>query len=222
MGTRLTSIDRHEALAYLGCRGEPPAELAEAVARCEAMLLRAARPRTVWKRLRRLADGTLAGTELRPAGEDVAALLAGCDEVVLMAATLGTEAEALIRRAQARSMSDAVVLDALASAAIERVCDDLCADIEAETAPLYLTDRFSPGYGDMPLTQQEALCRVLDTERRIGVTLTESGLMLPQKTVTAIMGLTHEPTQKRRKSCDTCNMREDCAFRKEGTSCGAY
>ena len=88
-----------------------------------------------------------------------------------------------------KSMADALILDACAGAAIENVCDNLCADIAAAVAPMYLTDRFSPGYGDLPLAQQFELCRVLDVSRRIGVTLSDGGLMIPQKSVTAVMGI---------------------------------
>ena len=172
MEARLTGIDRRETLRYLQYRG---GELSEAIRadldRCEETLLAAARPRIIWRCFDRLSDGTLAGTDFRPEGEDIAALLSGCDRVILMAATLGAEAESLLRRTQARDMADAVILDAAGSAAIENVCDNLCADLAALFAPRYLTERFSPGYGDMPLSQQRELCRVLDLERRIGVTL---------------------------------------------------
>ena len=138
------------------------------------------------------------------------------------AATLGAEVETLLRRTQVRSMADAVILDACAGAAIENVCDNLCADIAAAVAPMYLTDRFSPGYGDLPLAQQDDLCRVLDVSRRIGVTLTEGGLMLPQKTVTAILGVSSEPPGERRRGCGTCGLYETCSYRKDGYTCGDH
>ena len=136
-----------------------------------------------------------------------------------MAATLGAEAEALIRRTQRRSMADAVILDAAASAAIEQVCDALCEELQAAVAPRYLTTRFSPGYGDMPLSDQATLFRVLDVERRIGVSLTDGGLMLPQKSVTAILGLSNCPTQTR-GGCESCINHESCDYRKDGKHCG--
>lgn len=222
MEARLTGVDRDEALRYLGYRGGALPDGAEAaVARCERLLTDTARPRAVWRLFGLLPDGTLAGTGFRPAGADIRAHLLGCDRVILLAATLGAEVEALLRRTQVTSMADAVTLDACASAAIENVCDNLCADIAAELAPLYLTDRFSPGYGDLPLSQQGELFRVLDVTRRIGVTLTDSGLMLPQKSVTAILGVSEKPVSKRRGGCAACSMQETCVYRKEGKTCGA-
>ena len=92
----------------------------------------------------------MAGTQFRPEGQDVPALLKDCSQVILMAVTLGSETERLLRTAQARSMGDAVILDAAAGAAVENVCDNLCRDLEAQFSPRFLTDRFSPGYGDFP------------------------------------------------------------------------
>ena len=220
MEARLDHIDRREALKYLGYRGGALAPDAEAdIARCEAAILRTARPRVVWRRFGLTPDGALAGTAFRPAGEDVRALLSGCSAAILMAATLGGEVDALLRRAQVKSMADALILDACASAAVENVCDNLCADMARAVTPMFLTDRFSPGYGDMPLSQQGALCDVLDVSRRIGVTLTDGGLMLPQKTVTAILGVSPTPVKKRARGCAACKLFETCSYRKDGKTC---
>ena len=94
-----------------------------------------------------------------------------------------------------------------------------CDEIARQSAPLYLTDRFSPGYGDFPLAQQAEIFRVLDISRRIGVTLTDSGLMVPQKTVTAVLGLSAVPVKKRPKGCAACDLFETCPYRKEGSPC---
>ena len=177
-------------------------------------------PRAVWRLFDRAADGELAGTGFTPAGEDIKDFLKDCDQVILMAATLGMEAETLLRRTQAKDMAMALILDAAAGAAVENVCDNLCADLAAAFAPRFLTDRFSPGYGDLPLGQQEDLFRLLDISRRIGVSLTESGLMLPQKSVTALIGVSDRPQSRRGRGCDGCALSADCAYRKDGTSCG--
>lgn len=221
MEARLTGMDRNEVLLYLGYRGGGvPEEVRRDIQRCEALLLSAARPRIVWRRFPLGPDGFPTGTDFCPQGEDVRRLLAGCEAVIFFGATLGAEAEALLRRTQVTNMADAVILDACGSAAIENVCDNLCADLAAEVAPGYLTDRFSPGYGDMPLAQQPDLCRLLDVGRRIGVSLSPSGLMIPQKSVTALMGVSPVPVPRRSRGCAACGMFDNCAYRKEGGSCG--
>lgn len=220
MEARLTGIDRAEALRYLGCRnGEPPADLLADLIRCEATLLDTARPRLVWRRFPLDPDGVPEGTDFRPAGEDIKQLLSGCTALILFAATLGMETEQLLRRTQASRMADAVLLDALGSAAIENVCDNFCADLAEAEAPARLTDRFSPGYGDLPLSQQAELCRLLNTGRRIGVTVTPSGLMLPQKSVTALLGISPLPVPHRVWGCSECKNYVNCSYRKEGFSC---
>ena len=219
---KLTGISRNETLQYLGWLGSPiPDELEEEISRCEKRILETARPRAVWRLFNLLPDGSLAGTQFRPEGRDVPALLEDCSQAVLMAVTLGSETERLLLSAQARSMGDAVILDAAAGAAVENVCDNLCRDLEVRFAPRYLTDRFSPGYGDFPFSQQRAFFDLLDITRRIGVSLTESGLMLPQKSVTALLGIADTPQEHRHRGCASCRLFETCAFRKEGKHCGA-
>lgn len=220
MEPRLTDINENEALLYLGCRGGAlPPELLADLSRCRDMILEAARPRAVWRQYSLGPDGTLLGAGFQPAGQDVRRLLQDCYSVILFGATLGAEVEALLRRTQVKNMADAVILDACASAAIENVCDNLCADLETELGGC-LTDRFSPGYGDLPFSQQPAFCRELDLTRRIGVSLTPGGLMLPQKSVTALMGLSRRPQPKRSKGCAGCSRFRDCTYRKEQASCG--
>ena len=218
---KLTGISRKETLQYLGWLSSPiPDELEDEISRCENRILETARPRAVWRLFDLLPDGSLAGTQFRPEGQDVPALLKDCSQVILMAVTLGSETERLLRTAQARSMGDAVILDAAAGAAVENVCDNLCADLAAAFAPRHLTDRFSPGYGDLPLNQQRWFFSLLDINRRLGVSLTESGLMVPQKTVTALVGVSDREQPKRPTGCESCALAERCAFRKEGKRCG--
>ena len=222
MEARLTGINRKETLQYLGYLGSViPAELEADMNRCEELILTCAKPRSVWKLFDLLPDGSLAGTAFKPQGCDISSLLQNCSQVILFAATLGMEAETVLRRSQIRNMGDAVILDATASAAIENVCDNLCVSLAQQFAPRYLTDRFSPGYGDFPFSQQRIFFDLLDITRQIGVSLSASGLMIPQKSVTALIGLSDQPQSHRHRGCASCNLFEICSFRKEGIHCGA-
>ena len=221
MEARLTGINRQETLKYLGYLGGPlPEDVLEPLETGERVILRCAVPRVIWRLYDRGEGGELAGTGFTPEGKDIREFLKDCDQVILMAATLGMEVENLLRRTQARDMALAVILDATASAAIENVCDNLCADLTEAFAPRYLTDRFSPGYGDLPIGQQGELFRLLDISRRIGISLSESGLMVPQKSVTALIGVSDRPQTRRSRGCEECSMFANCAYRKGGTSCG--
>jgi hypothetical protein len=217
---KLTGINRGELLRYLGYRGgELPPELLADIAECEAAVMQTAQPRAVWRVFDLAPDRSFAGDAFSPKGKDIRGLLQPCCKAILMAATLGAEVESLLRRAQARDMARAAIMDAAASAAVENVCDNLCVDLQAQFSPLCLTDRFSPGYGDFPLTQQAELCRVLDVSRRIGVFLSESGLMIPQKSVTALVGVADRPQEHRSRGCDICRLAGSCVYKKEGKYC---
>ena len=220
MEARLTEISYAEALRYLGIRGAPSVGDSADLSRCEHILRTAVQPRVVWRLFDLASDGSLSGTSFRPEGKSVRELLQGCSGVILMAATLGAEVDLLLRRETQKNMADAAMLDALANAAIENVCDNLCLDLAREILPRMLTPRFSPGYGDFPLTQQPAFCAVLDVQRRIGVTLTPGGLMVPQKSVTALMGVSDHPPETSDGGCASCRLSDRCLYRKEGLSCG--
>ena len=217
---RLSEISHAEALRYLDFRGDPSGVLPEDLSRCEAVLRGVLRPRVVWRLFALEPDGSLSGASFRPEGESVRDLLSGCSGVILMAVTLGAEVDLLLRREARRNMADAAILDALANAAVENVCDNLCLDLARAVAPRMLTPRFSPGYGDFPLSQQPAFCAVLDVSRRIGVSLTPGGLMVPQKSVTALLGVADHPPVPRASGCAACRLSDRCLSRKEGLSCG--
>ena len=206
---------RREALRYLGIKGDPPPDVARQVERAMSRLLPLCTPRSVW----RIFPKDRLPLDLP--GQDIHQLLRDCDRVVLFALTLGPEAELLIRREGLRSPTEALILDACASAACEQACDELQKKLEDQLCVegLYPTDRFSPGYGDLPLTVQAPLLELLDAQKRCGITLSDTCIMTPRKSVTAIFGLADRPQGKRARGCAFCSMRQNCSFRKAGITC---
>ncbi|MBR7098831.1 MAG: hypothetical protein IKC59_05390 [Clostridia bacterium] len=121
-------------------------------------------------------------------------LLEGCDRVVVFAATVGLEIDRLIAKYSRVTPAKALCLQALGTERIEALCDLFCAEMQKrmqENGEI-VTKRFSPGYGDLPLQTQKEVFRLLDCPVRIGLTLNESLLMSPAKSVTAIMGIRKE------------------------------
>ena len=215
--------DIDEALRYLGAGAHPPEELRQQAAAVAEELADQIQPRYTYKlfSLEQEESGfRLGGTGLVLSGQTAQRMLAQCDQAVLLACTLGTKFDAMVRSAQARDMARAVILDACGSALVEQGCDEAERDITARFPGLYLTDRFSPGYGDLPLSLQPAICRMLDAERRVGIHVTPSFLMNPSKSVTAIIGLSDRPQMARIRGCAWCVMRNTCKLRKGGKSCG--
>lgn len=215
--------DVDEALRYLGAAHSGPELRREAEALADE-LAAAVQPRYVWTAcpLTRAGDCfRLEGTAVELSGATAARMLNSCGQAALLACTLGARFDAMLRAAQARDMARAVLLDALGSAFVETGCDAVQEEIAARFPELYLTDRFSPGYGDLPLNVQPGLCAALDTGRRLGLTATASLLLNPVKSVTAVIGLSDAPQPARVRGCGFCNLRETCQFRKEGSTCGA-
>ena len=213
-----------EALRYLGVRGAPDPALLSQLSAAADRLARAAPPRWVW-RAYPLAFGpegpALEGAGLALPGEMAARMLGGCAQAAVLICTLGAVFEALLRAEQARGMARAALLDACGSAWVEAGCDGAQAEISARFPGLHPTDRFSPGYGDLPLSLQRDICGALDAPRRLGVQVTDSLLLNPSKTVTAVIGLSDRPQPARIRGCAYCDLRENCQYRKGGTTCGA-
>lgn len=112
--------------------------------------------------------------------------LSGCDEAFVFAVTLGFEADRHLLKLSKTSASRFFISDGYYSAAVEGACD---AAQEKIKGALNCKPRFSPGYGDLPLEIQKDVLSALDASRLLGITLADSLLMTPQKSVTAIMGI---------------------------------
>lgn len=221
------TLDKQEILRYLGYRGQVLDSRTDGLLdQCIRQMLEGAKPRYTYRIFQvkqNIDDETIFLPEcnLTLPGRDIYEHLRECRKCALMAATLGVEADNLIRVAETGEMSRAVVLDACATEMIEKVCDFVEQEIAAKAAEegRGINSRFSPGYGDFPLEIQTQIGRILDAGRKIGLTVTPNALMLPRKSVTALIGFTIRP-KKAASKCTLCSMRGRCKFRKEGTTCG--
>jgi len=219
----LTAPDRNEVLRYMGT---PPEQADEAlltlVKDCSAQMLSAVRPRRTYQ-LSSLAfepDGVRLDSGLLLPGQSLKAHLSGCNRAVVFCATLGAEADRLIRQAECSDMARALALDCCASAAVEQVCDQIELDLHSRFPGCYFPFRFSPGYGDLPLDVNTPLLALLDAPRRIGLCATASHLLTPRKSVTAILGVADHPVETHKRSCPGCPAYDNCQYRKSGGHCG--
>ena len=145
------------------------------------------RPARTWRRLDDLSALDLRGSK------DLARHLGGCRSAFLACGTIGAPFDALQRRAAAMSAADAFILQAIGAAAIEAWMDSVEDEIRQLLAPgESLAPRYSPGYGDYPLAAQRDILGILDAPRTVGVSLTESLLMVPSKSVSAVIGVRQE------------------------------
>ena len=211
-----------DILRYLSIRGETPDDLRQQIERLAAKLAETIQPKYVYRGfpLEHTDDGiVLQGSGVTLTGGLAARMLQSCDTALLLCCTLGIEFEQRLRAMERRDMGEAVILDACGSAWVESGCDAAEAEIAARFEGRYLTDRFSPGYGDLPLSLQPAVLAALDAEKRLGIHLSDSFLMTPSKSVTAVIGVSDEPQPARVRGCGYCAMRKTCDYRKGGTTC---
>lgn len=213
------NVNKQDIVRYLGYGKNQPDEVVMAqINECVTELLRISEGKTVNRvfPLKHLSESELMLGELIIHSEKLCKHLRNCDRAILFAATLGTGADLLLRRLSVADMSKAVILQAAAAAVIEAYCDACQRELSDEAAKegLYLRSRFSPGYGDFPLSYQKELLNLLDASKRIGLTVTDSMMLIPTKSVTAVMGLTREKESCNVHKCASCDTM-DCPFRQE-------
>ena len=163
-----------------------------------AKALPSVRPACTWKRFPLSADGVVSGGQTLAVSGTLAAHLRGCRSVYLVCGTIGTEFDAFMRRVSAVSGADALIVQAIGTAAIEKLMDFVVDEIAAGLCDgESSTSRYSPGYGDFPLAAQRTILDLLDAPRRAGVSLTDSLLMVPSKSVSAVVGVKDIPGRDR-------------------------
>jgi len=215
------NIDRQEVRRYLGF-GKKTADgkTEKAIDSCIIEVKRHMRLREIHSKFNIIRDGgplRADAENLNLQGESIRSHLSKSRLCVIMAATLGPEIDKAIRYISRTNLSEAIIMDAVATTAIEAFCDEIESSISAQAKKdgLFATHRFSPGYGDLPLSVQPHILRALDAPRKIGLTTTEKLVMIPRKSVTAIMGLQENPEDSTKPHCKTCMTGLSCPYRKE-------
>ena len=187
----LPEVDKRELLRYAGVRGDGREYTKLVDELCAAICPRLA-PRACYAVLPvSYLGGTVSLGGISVRSDSLATLLSESTQAVIFAATLGIEADRALLRLGAVSPARQLMANALCTERIEALCDSLCLELGDKLSEegLRLTRRYSPGYGDLPLDFQRDIFSLLDCKRKIGLTLNESLLMSPSKSVTAIMGI---------------------------------
>lgn len=229
-------VDRAEMLRYLGYGGQQiEPELSRRIELVVERLELDIEPRGV----RRVfaIDATsvdeqgepsirLVGTNVELRGRDIYRHLKDARFAALIACTLGMDAERRLRITGAQHPLEGAVLDAACSAYVEAAIEQMDQQVKTDAAVHGLAGnwRFSPGYGDCPLSAQRSIVDTLNATRLIGLTVTPTSLLMPTKSVTAVIGLfdgeVHDAQS--RPTCTICRMREHCRFRAAHTTCYSH
>lgn len=143
--------------------------------------------------------------------QDLTHAFQDCQQCLVIACTLGIEIDRKMKYYEHIDMTKAVVFDAVSNCYLEECCDDY-------EESLHLGDhtfRFAPGYGDLPLELNKVLSRVLQIDKKIGVSINSGGLFVPMKSMLGMIGL----GKQMKKSCLSCVRKADCEIRKGGHRC---
>ena len=151
-------------------------------------------------------------------GKSIGKHLEKCDKVICIAVTVGEEIEQEItKRFDKGEYVSSVLLDAAATTAVEQAADAMEKTIEQQVSrnSYSMRWRYSPGYGDWPLTQQPELFRLAHAEE-IGMQLSSAMMLIPRKSITAIIGLVKKNVDKKIEAVHNCAACDkiDCPSRK--------
>lgn len=221
------SIPKKEVLRYLGHKnqeinGNIDRLIDETIEEAKELIA----PKKVVARYRITIKDTgvyLDNTNLVLTGEDIKNHLKYSKDIYIMAVTLGSVIEKKIAYYEKIDLTKAIILDSCATTAVEKFCDYIEEDIKkiAENENMGITFRYSPGYGDLPIDIQKDFLDTLNATKVIGLTVSRHNLLMPRKSVTAIIGLIPKDKELNKRTCEVCSNYENCKFRKEGVSCGS-
>lgn len=228
----LSRIRREEVLRYLGHGGQDLDSalldrIEQGIQRCEREL----NPRFVWRAfnlVRRGSEFEVADTTLTLRGASMNSYLDGACGVALLAGTLGVQSEATLRLLGSTDPLGQLIYDAACTDLVEWGADRAQEEIVEYAQARALTHgmRYSPGYGDLSLNIQPVILDILQASKRLGLTVTPQHLLVPTKSITALIGL-YPATDTAEKpvpgkallGCAACALRKTCQIRARGQRC---
>ncbi|MCT4593664.1 MAG: methionine synthase [Anaeromicrobium sp.] len=211
------SIDKKEVLRYLSYKNQYIDEkLNNLIDECIVEIKSISKPKYVYDIFNINKDNgyILENTNFTLEGENIKEHLKDSTKCVVMVATLGSMVDYKIRYYEKINLTKALILDACATTYIEYICDRIEEEIKeiARNEGKNITFRYSPGYGDFSIEVQNNILNILDGNKRVGVTATESSILIPRKSVTALIGFQIKE-KKNINKCLSCNKYESCSFR---------
>ncbi len=194
----LPTVDKDEVLRYMGVRvsDEKTEELtAFCIDECEKNAVFA--PSVCYAVFDMdVSDNAVVYGGLQLKSSSLSSHFKGCEKVIVFAATVGIGIDRLIEKYSRLSASKALCFGSIGAQRIEELCDVFCEDMKNEFSHMKHTSRFSPGYGDLDISLQKDIFRLLDCPKRIGISLCDSFIMSPSKSVTALIGLSFKELTK--------------------------
>jgi hypothetical protein len=143
-------------------------------------------------------------------------LLPEAKELAIVVGTIGPKLEEQVtdyfnRGEPLRSL----LLDGIGSAAVDSLAQEACKLIarEASSHELQASSPLSPGMPGFHISEQWKLFNLVPAEE-IGVSLTPSGIMVPRKSTSMVIGIGPQmKTWTRAEACAHCNLQKTCRYR---------
>ena len=190
----LLKYDLHETARYMGYKygTEPSEEICELCEKAYNELCKVITPKYIYKEYEftRTTDGIIIDdVEFKSA--KLLNHLKDSTSIILFGATLGVGADTLVRKYAITDAAMTSVVHSVGASMVENLCDQACEELKNIIKGDHKY-RFSPGYGGLDISSQEDFFKLLPMTKQMGVTLSDSFLMTPTKTVTAFIGVTKE------------------------------
>ena len=179
-------VNKSEVMRYLGVKEADEATL-ELYNQCVNEIMELAKPRAVYiKTDIKVMENAVDFGFMKAESQSLAKNLSDCDQAYVFCATLGIGLDRHFEKLSRISQARAAVFSAVGSSLVESFCDY----VNEKLSSGYVTrPRFSCGYGDFCLEHQKDILNVLEASKRLGICLTDSCMMVPVKTVTAVIGI---------------------------------
>ncbi|WP_099204336.1 methionine synthase [Scatolibacter rhodanostii] len=221
------NLDHNEIMRYLSMPADSETKsIQELIEECKRELFNKLRPRFVYRvfDIEKNEHGiVLLGDGFILPGKDIVNHLDGAEKTIVLALTLGIEAELVIKRYARAQLTKTLVLEAVCTEIIEKYSDQVLQEIIKKEGLTQWIPNFGygVGYGDLPLSLQPQILSLLDAQRKIGLTCNANHIMIPRKSITSIFGLFVEKREQA-DSCSICSLKENCQRRKDGFPCGRF
>ena len=223
--SNLIKIDKQEVLRYLKYNGQNINDnLNNIIDECIEITKNKVNPRYILRVYPILTEKdnvegnciNLNESNLKFESKDLYTLLNNCEECIILGATLGIEIEKEIKKYSYLDLTKSIIIDACATVAIEEVCDLVQKNIQDKLLEenKHITMRYSPGYGDLSIDKNKDIIEALSINTQLGLTITENKIMIPRKSVIAIIGISVEKIKQSKKSCKSCSNYQTCEYRK--------
>lgn len=162
-----------------------------------------------------LHDRVILENGVRIGGGPVVDVVHGAEEMIVGVCTIGPKVDARIKEYRENDQFTMMILDELASWATDQVRRQLYTFLqdEAKAHGWRTSSMLSPGESEWSVGDQTTLFKLVDA-REIGVTLTDSCIMRPLKSLSLIVGTgSNEMGEEGLTNCEFCSIRDRCRYR---------